>query len=381
MFDENLKRVGVFNHFIQTGLFSSIFTFTSNIGGIRIILESSLQAILFPLAIAPDAIASLLALLSFTRAKNKNLGKTFDLVYIPTKTALVFTAVFAGISLVAVHSLFLIAVGSGLLYHTALSVYNLYKCLKTPKNSPISLNLRNLYKENAIRNGVSSLVGGIVIVGILMTMVFAPYLGATMLAIAGIGTAAMLLLTSAYALYRHFRQSITQTIANEKIPSYTIPLLDQPINSKAYYYRKFRAEYLTGNLEQDEQFLANEIYQKKAVLFNKINSSRGKASEFFWPENPKRQAKINYLNKLISHAPSLDLEKVGPQEIVAHPIALQKLFNSPSKAVFQSFFRYVGDLEDITEAVKKYVEIYSATAEAGLLDELSTSGASTYVYG
>ncbi|MDQ8039060.1 MAG: hypothetical protein REH83_01490 [Rickettsiella sp.] len=363
MHEKNLEKIGHFNHFFQAGLFSSIFIFTSNIAGIRTILENSLRAILFPIAIAPDAIASLLALLSFTNAKNKNFGKTFDLIYVPIKAALVFTAVFAGISLLTVHSLFLAAVGSGMAYHISLYLYNTYRWLRTPKNSLSSLKLRDLYKKNIIKNGISSLIGSIVLGGILATMVFAPYLAASILTVAGIGTAVMLLVSSTYALYNHRKQSVstTETAAqiettNDDSNSSRNQSQNHTTISKDYYHRKFRKEQLTGDLNTDKDFLLKEISNKKRELYSEVEQSQRKISELFWPQNPKRYIKCDYLNKLEYQIRRVYNEKhnLSPDnDFQTDPL---NVFKFPPKKAFQSFFRAVGDVEDIAEASKNYVE-------------------------
>lgn len=352
-----LERVGLFNHFIQAGLFSSIFTFTSNIGGIRIILERGLHAILFPIAIAPDAIASLLALFSFGKAKNKNLGKTFDLIYIPTKAALVFTAVFAGFSVTIVHSLFLIAVSSGFVYHTGLSLYNAYQWRKTPADSPSHVKLKTIYKNNMINNGISSFIGIIVLAGILTTLVFAPLLSAPILAIAGIATAVMLMLTTTYAVYRHFKQPIIippSSYTNLPTPSDNTAESAIP-EVKGYYYRKFRSEELRGDdFDKDKEFLLAQIRSKEAELSAQISRSNKKPREFFWPENPKRQAKLAFLRNIFNQLSNFYQK---PDNLEATN-AIDQILSDAQGEVFQSFFRAKSDIGDIVDAIKAFVNHY-----------------------
>jgi hypothetical protein len=160
----HLKIAESANAFFQNAVLSIIFVFNSNINYIRAIFEKTLAPILFPLVIIPDAIASLFVLYRFVSAKNKNLGKTFDLIHAPIKTALVFTAVFAGPSLIFVQGFFLTAVGSSIIYHAGLSIYHATK--KTP--------VEKLHKANALNNLISTAVGSIAITGIILTMVVAP---------------------------------------------------------------------------------------------------------------------------------------------------------------------------------------------------------------
>lgn len=187
-----LKIAESANSFFQSLVLSAIFVFNSNISQIRSIFEKILAPILFPLVVIPDAIASLFALYRFTRAKNKNLGLTFDLIHVPIKTALVFTAVFAGLSLIYVQSLFFAAVGSSALYHASLSLYHAYHWQKAEKNS----SMRALHKCHTIDNIIATTIGSTVIAGIVLTMVVTPYLGATVLAVAGVATATILLLST-----------------------------------------------------------------------------------------------------------------------------------------------------------------------------------------
>ncbi len=366
MHEENLKKANLFNHYIQAGLFSSIFAFTSNIGEIRIIFERSLSSILLPIAITPDAIGSLLALVGLANAENRNLGKVFDLIFSLIKAAMVFTAVFAGFSPIVVHSLFLAAVGSGMAYHISLCFYNLYHWVKTPKNSPANLKLKNLYKGNVIKNGISASKGGIVIAGILTTMVFAPYLGATILAATGIGIGIMLTLFSTYELYRYFKEPAPlHKINNDSAFHTNQPAQAQQNNSKGYYYRKFRSEQLTGNLKTDKAFLIKEIHNKKEELTHKIDQCKGKISEFFWPENPKRCVKREFLEDLASqlrHFPEAHSSspKTSPDDATIDPSFL----SSPPKKAVHSFFREEGDVKDIIQATKKHVGNYHALTEA-----------------
>lgn len=354
-----LERIGLFSHSIQAGFFSIIFTFTSNIGGIRIIFERGLHAILFPIAITPDAIASLIALFSFGKAKNKNLGKTFDLIYVPTKAALVFTAVFAGLSVTIVNSLFLTVISSGIVYHTGLGLYNAYQWWKTPENSASHLKLKNLYKNNMINNGISSLIGTIVLTGVITTLIFNPFLSAPILAIAGIGTAVMLMLATTYGVYRHFKQP---TILPPLSPvDSTTSLLTNTAESAmpeltGYYYRKFRSEKLLKgkSFEDDKEYLLREIESKKAELASQINRSQNTSCEFFWPEEPKRQAKRAFLQNIFEK-----LSDFPPRLNNAESInAINLILSDVQAEAFQSFFRAKSDVGDIVDAIKAFVNHY-----------------------
>lgn len=342
------------NSFFQHAVLSTIFVFKSNIYQIGRIFEKILAPILFPLVIIPDAIASLFALYHFSRAKNKNLGKTFDLIHAPIKAALVFTAVFAGLSLIFIQGLFLTAVGSSVLYHLGLSIFHVYHWLKSEKNSPT----RTLHKTHAINNLNATMIGAIVVAGIVLTMVVAPYLTATILAVAGITTASILMLATVFAIYRNFKnpapslptsdlfetpehsfESSTDSINEE---SFIVPKTN-PINTN-YYYRKFRSEKLTGNQELDRNFLLTEIENKRQSLQQQIKSSKNSFFGRFWSEASKREIKRNYLILLRM---ALDEEQSNSRENLPEP-----------STAFQSFFKEVGDVEDISQATGHYFQKY-----------------------
>ncbi len=331
----HLKIAESVNVFFQNAVLSTIFVFNSNINFIRAIFEKTLAPLLFPLVIIPDAIASLFVLYRFVNAKNKNLGKTFDLVHAPIKTALVFTAVFAGLSLIFVQSFFLTAVGSSVIYHAGLSIYHAYNWHQATKDTPAKI----LHKANTLNNIISTTIGSIVITGIVLTMVVAPYLGATLLAVAGTGTAAMLLLSTVFAIYRNFKNPQLTPQASDTI----LPRTDKSTESISdYYYRKFRSESLTGNQKEDKKFILAEISSKKKSLENQINQPKRSFLACLWSEKTKREAKVKYLDDLKS---VLDQNPSG-ENPYTQP--------TPNNSAFQSFFKAVGDIEDIAEAAQKY---------------------------
>lgn len=349
MSKSHLKIAESANIFFQNTVLSTIFAFNSNINSIRAIFEKTLAPILFPLVIIPDAIASLFSLYHFTRAKNKNLGKTFDLVHTPIKAALVFTAVFAGLSLLFVQSLFLAAVGSSIIYHAILSIYHAYHWHQATRDTSAKI----LHKANALNNLISTAIGSIAITGIVLTMVVAPYLGATFLAVAGIGTASMLLLSTVFAIYRNFKNPEFTPQA----PEATLPQTDKSTESiiyysnANYYHRKFRSNNIKGEQKKDKEFISTEISNKKQSLENQIAQSKRSILGRLWPEESKRLAKIKFLDELKSVLDQSSEETSYTQGDLPQAV--------PSSA-FQSFFKAVGDIEDIAEAAQKYLQQESA---------------------
>lgn len=352
-----LKITESANSFFQNAVLSTIFVFKSNIYQIGSIFEKILAPILFPLVIIPDAIASLFALYHFSSAKNKNLGKTFDLIHAPIKAALVFTAVFAGLSLIFVQGLFLTAVGSSVIYHLGLSIFHAYHWLKSGRNSPALA----LHKNHTINNFIATTIGGIVVTGIILTMVVAPYLAATILAVAGITIASMLMLTTVFAIFRNFKNpplypTITPTLSDENSEnpfdhsaslnsistlSDRAPYSSQQNQNSNYYHCEFRSEKLTGRQAEDKEFLIREIEGKKENLQQQIESSKNSFFGCIWSEESKRQTKIDFLDSLKS-----TIE--GNNEVINLP--------PPSNKAFQSFFKDIGDVEDISQATERYFQ-------------------------
>ncbi len=331
-----LKVAESANSSIQIILFIIIFVFKSNISNIRSIFEKTLSPILLPLAIIPDAVASLFALYHFIRAKNKNLGKTFDLIHTATKTALVFTAVFAGLSLFAVHSLFLAAVGSSVVYHLGLSVYHAYHWLKATKNSPTAI----FHKTNTINSIIATSIGSTVIAGIVLTMVFAPYLGAAVLAGSGIAVAAMLVASMAYSVYRNFKNPsvTTQTNESEQNNLNEIPTESSQENYVNSNYYTCYPE-LTGNKVNDKNFLMEEIKAKETKIKKQIGGSKNNFFSCFWSEERKRNDKLNILQSL----------KTAIETDKAPDI---KLSNSAAK----SFFKEEGGVQSLARLTENYFQ-------------------------
>ncbi|WP_342227538.1 hypothetical protein [Rickettsiella endosymbiont of Rhagonycha lignosa] len=349
-----LKIIESTNSFFQNVILSAIFVFKSNIYQIGSYFEKYLAPILFPLVVIPDAVASLFALYQFARAKNKNLGKIFDLIHAPIKAALVFTAVFAGLSLIFVQGLFLTAVGSSVVYHLGLSIFHVYHWLKSEKNSPA----RALHKNHTLNNLIATMLGGIVIAGIILTMVVAPYLATTVLAVAGITTASLLMLATICAIYRNFKNpslSPTINLLNEGTSeinqpssfdhsasstfSHSSEIIPTPKNKNSnYYYREFRSAKLTGNQEQDKNLLIEEYDSKKLSLQRQIENSKNSFFGRVWSEESKRQIKISTLTLLETAINSNDKSL---------------LLLIPNQA-YQSLGKETGDMQDIIEATESY---------------------------
>lgn len=393
--------VSLANTFTQLSLFATIFAFKSNLNGIGVFFERSLAFILFPFAIAPDAIAAALSFLSYALTTNRNFGAFVDLFYTSTKTSFVFTAVFANISLFAVNSLFIGAVGLGILYHANLVIYNGYQWFKLSKMAPtLQTELRReVYKRNVIDNTLAVLIGLIALAAIFVTIIFAKILSVPMVAAIGIGAAISLPILGGLLIYRSLFSSQKTEFSNrflattlflesnddpinestqEKTPllsnsnKHTImPAADicedrpVPTDANNYYYRAFRSAQLTGDLTTDKAFLEKEIFIKKNQLQAQIETSKQTIKEKIWPQRHKRLAKMNFLTQLQNHLKN-DFTEAETVAIDPHTVVNDRsksAANDPShilaaapRGAFQSFFRQVSDTEDLAEAVRLFSE-------------------------
>lgn len=313
----SLKIIESINSFFQSAILSTIFVFKSNLYQIGSIFEKTLAPILFPLVIIPDAIVSLFAFYRFFRAKNKNLGKTFDLIYTPIKAALVFTAVFAGLSVIFVQGLFLTAIGSSVVYHMGLSIFHCYHWLKSEKNSPA----RILHKNHALNNLIATLICGIVIAGIILTMVVAPYLAATIYFSSRRNNNCKFTYVS-YNL--HYLQKLKKSFFSPTIPllneerteNHLSQLEDSSSSNLShssegqnttqnqnlnYYRREFRSEKLTGKQDLDKNFLMDEITKKRQSLELQITTLKILYLNIFGPRKVNARLKwviLKYFIKL-----------------------------------------------------------------------------------
>jgi hypothetical protein len=163
-------------------------------------------------------------------------------------------------------------------------------------------------------------------------MVVAPYLAATILAVAGITAASLLMLATGFAIYRNFKITPLYPIQPSSAENPEIfsdsasststffdTLSSQQRQNSNYYHREFRSEKLTNNQATDKNFLVTEIG-------NKIESLRQQK------ESSKRRAKIQFLGSLKDKIETNDTGNTPP----------------PSNKVFQSFFKAIGDVEDGT---------------------------------
>ncbi|MDQ8039019.1 MAG: hypothetical protein REH83_01275 [Rickettsiella sp.] len=192
------------NESLKSGLFAAIFTFQSNLGGIKAILEQNLKFILFPLAAVTEVITTILALTGLINAENKNLRKTFDFVLSLVTTTLVLTAVIGGLyfgfPLFAISGLFLAAIGAGALYNMGQFFYNAYRWLNLSSEAK---NEKVLYRAQMLKYGIASFIGLTIVMGIVTTMILS-MAAPIVLATGGIVTAVVLVVGGIYRLHKHF---------------------------------------------------------------------------------------------------------------------------------------------------------------------------------
>lgn len=170
--DEKIpETLGFINEEANTGFMATLFTLLSNIKGIKSLIDVG-SKYLFPLAFALKIADWFLYLWKFMQSSNKNLGKTSNLFAKTITTALVGLAVFgtALISAAFAPILFSIAVGIDALVSLGKSIYFGIEAAKSK-----DLDEKAFYKSKAKENAIKAGVGAIILTGIVVGMIFAPY--------------------------------------------------------------------------------------------------------------------------------------------------------------------------------------------------------------
>lgn len=416
-----LEVTTLVNDETKTALFSTIFSFHSNIGGIRGIFDQSLKSIFFPIAAALELITTLLIFLRFIKADNKNLGKTYDLVSSLITTSLVVTAIagalFLGFSPLLISGLFIGAMAAGAVYHMGQFVYHAYRWLSTPSADKAQ---SAFFRYQTLKYAIASIIGLAIVAGIVTTMML-PMAAPIVLAIGGIATASILIAGGLYSLYRYFNP----TPSHDTLPQKTRReerraeqalnednmLRNQITNTKStgfdYYHRIDRSQKLTGDPNQNRQFLLMEIYEKITSLEKQIHHAKGSIGNAVWSEEKKRSEKIEFLtnlavsllpidkdqatkklddlkkllgnpetfdeftNKVLAQHSSINNLSANNIDPANSPISPEEYWTNDKfekfletlsvKKAFQSFFREKSDTKDIYEAV---VNSFSISQEA-----------------
>lgn len=337
------EKASLANETIKAVLFATIFTFLSDLGGIKAILEEQLKIYLFPFAAVTEIITTLLALARFVTAKNRNLGKTFDLGLSLAMTSLVLTAVIGGLwfglAPVLVGSLFLAAIGMGVLYNLGQLVYHTYRGLSAP-SLPENKAFKAMYYKQSIKYGIASLIGIAVLTGIVFTLML-PVMTPLVVVLTTSGVAGIVAaLACGLGLIYRIGSSLDPSIPN-RTSTQDSSFHDEParlVNRKGFDYYNLQP-HAKPNGEHTEEALLAWISRKKTSLENQIEESNGRFSERIWSQKTKRENKIDYL---------IQVEKVVKNPTTRSTI---RLANCGKSGTFQSFFKHEGEIKLIDNEV------------------------------
>ncbi|MES2998507.1 MAG: hypothetical protein V4700_04210 [Pseudomonadota bacterium] len=340
------EKASFSNESIKSVLFSTIFIFQSNLGNIRRFFEQKLKFIFFPLAALTEVITTFLALWRLIKTDNKNLGKTFDFVLSFLTTSLVLTAVIGGLALwlnpIMVSSLFIGAIGLGVIYLIGQFFHHAYRWLSTPS---IDKEKRAFFREKTLKYLQGSLVGLAVIAGIVITMLL-PMAAPIVLAV-GISVAVVLFIDRIYKICQYC--SATHSTENKEDNNYSLDETSIENQSSIYHYYGInnRTAKLTGNLETDKIYLVKEIKEKINSLRQEIKDAERTWMEFFFPQKDKRINKIIFLSTLGGIAQSYTDEKEAAKDRFEY---FKKQYTDNPRNTFQSPRRETSDVKDMFNA-------------------------------
>ncbi len=357
-----LENTQLLNESLKSGVFATIFVFLSNVGGIKALFEEQLKIYLFPFAAITETITTLLAFTGFITAKNRNLGKTFDLTLSLLTTTLVLYAVIGGLwfgfTPIAVSSLFLAAIGSGALYNVGQFFYHAYRWLSRP-STPENNALKATYRNQTIKYGIASLIGLTLVAGIITTLILPlmlPVIAPIVLVVGGISAATALAIGLIYRIYKAFNPTVVSNQLHQVNIEENNHVGYQRLNNDNTSETEQVFDYY--NIQPavtDKETLLIQIQAKKASLRSQIEQSQGTISEQLWPQETKRNNKLDYLNQI--------------EASLANPTGENANWTMKPK-VFQSFFKDVGEIERITNAAKPVLQ---NLLEESTLEESSES--------
>lgn len=218
-FNKRNSDVNVFiKNVIQSPIFATIFTFLGNIKGLAHYLTQvpRLATGLFSAAFATEAADLLFSLKELKDAKNKNIGKWFDVLFSSNKLVLVGLAVFAPLAVVVVHYIFFSVMASLFTYNFSQLTYNIHKWRTTPTDTAENIALRAQYAANIKKYIVPTLITAALLIGALLVLVLAPYIPLTAVALAGVFTAGAILVGAIIgtSLYLNNRFNLGTKISN-----------------------------------------------------------------------------------------------------------------------------------------------------------------------
>lgn len=396
---ERLGKIRLIDDIAENVVLATIFSFFESIKWENVLVHTWVRFVIFPIATIMDILRGIVAILDLALAKNKNAGRTAEALVAVPQALLVMIAVLGALTAPLVFAvvtpvLFAATGAYGFLYNAVKAFANSYKYLKH-RSAPEA----QQYRQQIIGSAIGMLVTATLVTAVSLLMI-SPVGGVAMAAVA-ISSAVVLSgvtlygLVSTFLAHRAAKRLAKASHANNNEESENLieaqsnssselsagsQSLNQPQASARqtqswhdYYYKVDRIKLIKANAAQDRQyFLESEIDSKIEKLRNQITQDKGRF-RLFGSEELKRADKISVLAaaKALLTEGQHDLPE-GRVSSLKEARETSATFRRQLDSAFQSFFRDVGDVEDIIKAVDWHlIQPDSAQAREALQAERS----------
>lgn len=355
------------NDSLQSGLFSGIF------GALKQLATSFWHLILFPAAIAMDAVRVSLAWLELYRARNKNASLVVRAVvetigFVLAATAVMGSIVAAAVFGAAVPLIFLGAMLFKAMYHFTLACKHGIQALVAPKDSAERIQHVQQLKAHSHAFVVVSVFAAVVAVA----MAFKVAAAASAIAITGAVVAGLNAVYGVISLRRALKpkalvvpqpapvvfhiDTARQVLIEKRVPQVT---------AKSFYLDIIHSMERAGDMMAQRDFLKNLLTEKIISLRAASTPQQFSYADRF--QAPKRQAKIEALTLLENLLSSVRQENdtvivegitVKGKQLANLDALLAHLKSDKQldKYVFQSAFRDVGGVQSLFATANKFFE-------------------------
>jgi len=274
----HVARVNLAHETVKSASLMALFIFMSNlIASSKPIFMQIGRFAIFPIIALAEWINAAIAIKKLVSAKNKNLGKMFDVVFSLLTAAVVTIAVVGAFTFLAAApliapALFIGAIGAGIVYNLVQFFHHLH-LWRTSKYE----NMSAFFSSKAIGYAVNAGVGLAIIAGIVVTMMI-PGLPFIVVAAVSIASAAVVGFGVIYGVYKHFRPTVFPESIGDAHNGYSRehPLSD--LNGTGFYARYYpdlgSRNYYQHSLESKKSYLIVAGVERMKVLYAQYTQAR-----------------------------------------------------------------------------------------------------------
>ncbi len=367
--DPIIPIVGHANDAVQLGLFTGIFA------ALTPAMTGPARFFVLPAALATEMIRAILALVNYFNAVNRNFTKTAKAVLETVKFMVIGAAILGSllgvVTIAAVAPLlFVAAIGTNTLYHTAKSLFHAYKLFKET-----GVEGKKYHAKELRHSMIAAFTGVVSALAITFLLIVSPPLS-IVTSIAAIGAAAISGVSALWSGYQakvsYDNRNVNKTLEKvegllteqSKTVSLTIPPAKSTpilVHSAMHVQPKLKAYH--DDLIEDilngphpEQELKNLLEMKIGVLNEQL-----KENNFF--QQNKRVQKRDFLEKLHT--------LISGHHVVVTDAAVTKTIKSPAELlnhiketkqlnnVFNSFCSEVGEVQKLFLVADGYFERFN----------------------